>query len=163
MMTKRLFLILLVLLVSGCISGGNNPPPVVYVTPCVVIANGITFRTNGTALGTDIVAEPLSRMLTDDITSDRAADLKQYYSVSCNWGSNVGERKDYYYCNGSYYAPEVNDQGVIFRNLWKEFKIGFSVQAYPGDTWTDINGEVHVEQSIFDLTVQTVEAKCTLL
>lgn len=163
---KKIFFILLVTLAAGCIfGGGEERPSSTYVTPCNVISNGVIFRANGSALSTEIVREPLSRAFVDDITSDKAAGIKRFYGVSCYWGSNPGELKQYYYCNGSYVAPEVNDQGVILRNLRKEFKIGFSYQRYPevsSPGWTDMNGKFHPEDVYFDLTVRTVEARCTV-
>lgn len=147
---------------AGCLGGGTTVQPQTYVTPCYVIGTGIVFRVNGTPLASNNVAGPLSHVLVDDITSDKAAALKAYYGISCYYGSNVGEVREFYYCNGSYVAPEVNDQGMISRNLRKEFKIGFAVEEYKGETWTDMSGRVHNEPTYYDLTVSSVDSRCTL-
>jgi hypothetical protein len=162
---KRVFFIWMMLAVfmAGCIGGGPSPIEVTYVTPCNVMGTGILVRTNGTVLNTDIVEKPLSLYFVDDISSDKAASYKKSYSVSCGWGSNVGEIKSHYYCNGSYIAPEVNEQGLIVRRLKKNFKIGFSVEEFKGDSWVDMSGRLHREESYFDLTVSSVEAKCLVV
>ena len=159
-MKKLLSLILILASAAGCIFGGDTPVQTTYITPCNVIGNGIMFRVNGTNLNTNMIREPISHLFVDDITSDRAANLKPYYTLSCYWGSNIGERKDHYYCNGSYVAPEIDDNGVIVRNLMKSFKIGFSVDESRGETWIDLSGVVHVEPTFYDLTVSAVDTYC---
>jgi len=159
---KKIAFILLVLFTAGCLFGGEEGPSTIYVTPCNVIGKGIMFRANGSQLNSEIVSQPLAKVLVDDITSSKASMLKSLYGVSCYWGFNVGERKDYYYCNGSYVAPDVDEQGVIVRNLRKEFKIGFTVEEYKGEEWTDMSGKLHKEDSYYDLTVSSVETKCTV-
>jgi hypothetical protein len=161
-MIRTLLSILVLTLAAGCMGGGQPAQPTTFVTPCHIIGTGIVFRVNGTPLSTKIVSEPLSHMFVDDITSDRAAAVRNLYGISCYWGSNVGEVKEYYYCNGSYVAPEINEQGMIARNLRKDFKIGFSVEEYKGETWTDMSGRVHNEDTYYDLTVSSVEPQCTV-
>jgi hypothetical protein len=165
-MTSRTFLLLLVALAAltaGCIfgGGGGGTGQVTYVTPCNVIGKGIMFRVNDT-LSAGNVQEPLAHDFADDITSDQAEALKRYYGLSCYWGMNTGEIKNHYYCNGSYVAPDVNEQGVITRNLRKMFKIGFSVDAFEEMPWRDMNGVTHQGSKYYDMTVDTVEAKCTV-
>lgn len=162
-MTKKLFLIILVVSLVGCLSGGDTKPTYTYVTPCNVIGKGILLRTNGSSLNTDIVKGPLAGYFVDDLTSEKAASYKGSYGLSCGWGSYVGEVKSNYYCNGSYLAPEVNDQGVIVRRLRKYFKIGFSIEEFKGESWVDMSGRVHNEESYFDLTVASVDAWCLVV
>ena len=143
--------------------GEEEKPAITYVTPCNVIGSGVVLRVNGTTLGTNEVIEPLSHILVDDITSDRAASFKGSYSLACYWGSNTGERKDYYYCNGSYVAPDINDNGVITRKLRKNFRIGFGVQEFKGENWIDLQGVRHEEQNTYDLTVGSIDSRCIVV
>jgi hypothetical protein len=164
-MKQLVFLLVLLVFTLGCLfGGGSSPPPsITYVTPCNVVGSGATFRVNGTTLDTEVVLDSLSHMLVDDITSEKAAGFKKTYKLSCYWGANPGERKNFYYCNGSYVAPDIDDKGTITRKLLKSFKIGFSVQEYRGDVWVDMNGVRHEDESLFDLTVSSIDATCIVV
>jgi len=166
-MDRRVFILLLIAftaVAAGCIFGGDGggPPPVTYVTPCNVIGKGIMLRVDGAPLSTAKVQGSLARYFADDILSDRVDYLKKYYTLSCYWGMNAGEIKNYYYCTGSYVAPDVNEQGVIVRNLQKAFKIGFSVETFEEQPWRDMNGVIQPGMTYYDLTVESVDAKCTV-
>jgi hypothetical protein len=162
-MKKAILLLIAAVLMAGCSDNGGGPPPVVYVTPCALIGGGVTIRANSSTLQTSLVKTPLARVFVDDITSEKAERWKGNYTLSCYWGANVGEVSDYYYCTGSYLAPDINDKGVIVRTLKKEFKIGFSVSSYEGSSWTDLSGIVHRDESYSDLTVESVDVKCKVV
>lgn len=159
---KSLALIAAVLLASGCLGrGAQEAPPPVYITPCNVIGENILIEAVGNTLGADIIKNPLSKAFVDDLLSEQAKDALASYTLTCWWGKNVGEKRDLYYCSGSYTAPELSDEKVIKRYVRKNFKVGFEVEERPPTTWT-LDGTEYAESGFYYLTVRSVEAVCTL-
>jgi hypothetical protein len=156
-----LVLVLAIIFVSGCIisSGKPPPPPKVYVTPCNVASTEVQVRVSG-SLTTKDVTPVLHEVFVDDFTSASSTDIGKSLSVNCAWGALVGEKRDYYYCSGKYKAPELNENRVIKRFVWKEYKLGFKVEEHNVGAWVDTGGNLHQEGNMYYLTVKSVEAKC---
>jgi hypothetical protein len=154
-------LVLALLSVSGCVlsNGPAPPPPKVYVTPCNVASNEVQIRVSG-ALTTANVQPVLHEIFVDDFTSASSTDIGKSLTVNCAWGSLVGEKRDYFYCSGQYKAPELNENRVIKRFIWKDFKVGFRVEEHNVGAWVDSGGNIHQEGDMYYLTVKSVDATC---
>lgn len=151
---------LLVLVAStGCIMGSDEPPPPTYVTPCNVIDEETKIKVPD-ELNWKNIQEPLSQVLLDDLVSPSAVRAKQTYRGQCRYGTKPGEVKEYYYCFGSYEAPDLDETGTITRYLLKKFTVGFEVEEHPGETWIDLNGKKHYEAPYYLLTVKRVDTTC---
>ena len=167
MSRNKVFLVIvisLLILLSACITSSSNKkaPKVVYVTPCNVAGKGVQIRIDANKLETKNLKDDLYILFVDNFNSPAGEAMKQSFSVECYWGNKVGERRDLYYCAGLYNAPELDETQVIKRHIWKDFKIGFSVEEHNVGTWVDSSGKVHNEGSVFYLTVKTVDAKCSV-
>jgi hypothetical protein len=151
-----------VLCTEGCMSSkpANQAPPTVYVTPCNVAGKGIQIRVNGDALSAELIKPELEMVFVDNFKSPAAEDMRKTYTLNCYYGGNVDERRDYYYCAGKYMAPELDENQVIKRWIWKDFKIGFSFEVHDVGSWVDSNGKIHNEGSVYYLTTRTVDASC---
>lgn len=154
-----------VVLSSGCIFGGGEPdkPNIQYVEPCNVAGEGLPIQVNTTKeglLSTENVKFPLAEVFVDDIVSPAGQDVWPTYEINCWWGTYVGERRDYYYCGGSYIAPELNQKNVITRYIKKKFKIGFSVEKHEGESWIDLQGKQHTIHPYYTLTIRSIESVC---
>lgn len=161
--SKLVVFLAVALLFSGCIGGRGSKQvekPRVYVTPCNVAGKGVQIRVSAEELSTTAVKPELEGIFVDDFTSPAAEGMRKSMEVDCYWGNNVGERRDYYYCKGKYQAPELDENRVIKRFLWKDFKIGFSIEEHNVGSWIDSSGRTHKEGSVYYLTVRTVDAQC---
>jgi hypothetical protein len=160
-----LFFIIVVL--SGCITGSTKPPapaPVV-ITPCNTANTGIQLRIKASTLdnkSASIIKPELEIAFVDNFKSQAAADMRKNYILKCYWGAKIGQRRDYYYCDGKYRAPDLDENQIIRRYIMKTFTIGFSVEEHNVGKWTDSSGKVHDEGSIYYLMTKTVDSKCTL-
>jgi hypothetical protein len=161
------FIVSMVLVLScisaGCITNANNKnkePPKVYVTPCNVASKGMQIRITGSSLDALIIKPELEAVFVDNFKSPAGANMRLTYELDCYWGNKVGERRDYYYCAGKYKAPELDETQTITRFLWKDFKIGFSVEEHNVGKWVDTAGKVHDEGSVYYLMTRTVDGTC---
>ena len=154
----------LCLVVAGCLSSSSKPapPPAVYVTPCNVIGKGIQVRIPG-ELKPDNIKLPLQEVLVDNFKSPAAIGMRASFQLECSWGYKVGERRDLYYCTGRYKAPELDENQVIKRWIWKEFKLGFSVEAHDIGSWVDSRGNIQPGGKVNYITTKTVDATCTVM
>jgi hypothetical protein len=164
MTRKGVYVVVLVVIVlfAGCMNSrpANTPPPKVYVKPCNIASKGVQIRVNAEKLDTVSVKPELLPIFVDNFNSPAATDMLATYEVNCYYGGNIGERRDYYYCAGKYKAPELDESQTISRFLWKEFKVGFSVEEHNIGAWVDSTGKVHNEGTVFYLTTKTVDAEC---
>jgi hypothetical protein len=159
---KLVIVLLICVIFAGCLMGKKEAPPTppkVYVTPCNVAGKGVQVRVSGD-LNTNTVKPELEQAFVDDFKSPAATEMRATYTLNCYWGQKVGERRDYYYCAGKYKAPELDEERVIRRFVWKDFKIGFSEEHTNVGSWVDHLGKVHNEGTIYYLTIKTVEATC---
>ena len=158
-----LFLVL-TLLMSGCISRkSTGPAPLTYVTPCNIAALGSEIRVNSDSLNTVAIKDSLEMVFVDNFNHPAAGEtMRKSYVLNCYWGNLVGEKRDYYYCAGRYNAPELDDNQVIQRFVWKNFKIGFTVEEHNVGTWRDSAGVMHNEGSVYYLSVRSVDGTCYL-
>jgi len=151
------------LALSGCIMGsrgGGAEKPRVYVTPCNVVAKGVQIRVRGDTLTAEAIKPQMESIFVDDFTSPSASTIKDTYKLACYWGQRVGQRRDYYYCDGQYKAPELDDKRVINRWLLKSFTVGFSVDEHNVGTWVDASGKIHEEGSFYYMSVREVTTQC---
>jgi|GEM_PF-1020627 len=154
-----------ILLTSGCMSSKKKTAVAkkVYVNPCNVAGKGVQVSVRGDSLVTDTVKPELQMVFVDNFNHPAAGEtMKLSYELDCYWGNKVGEKRDYYYCAGQYNAPELDEGGVIKRFMYKEFKLGFSVEEHNVGTWVDSAGNIHNEGAVYYLTVREVNAKCYL-
>jgi hypothetical protein len=150
-----------VLLSAGCIMAVNNaPPPRVKVEPCTIASTGMQVRVSG--LETTKLKKELQSIYVDDFASPSAKTMVDSYTLKCDWGNSVGERRDYYYCKGSYKAPDLDENRVIRRWVMKEFKIGFDVEEHDVGSWVDSTGAVHNEGNYYYLTSKSAQVTCYL-
>jgi hypothetical protein len=160
---NRIAIALVVLvIVTGCMNTkpASGPPPRVNVNPCSVASKGVQVRINSDKLDSATVKPELQPIFVDNFKSPAATDMLTTYELNCYWGNKVGEKRDYYYCAGKYKAPELDETQTISRFLWKEFKVGFSVEQHDIGAWVDSSGKVHNEGTVFYLTTKTVDANC---
>ncbi len=152
----------LMLLGSGCITAKKNTPPKekVYVEPCHVAATDVQIRVKASKLSADVMSDELIGIFVDDLDSPTGQIMRQTHKYECYWGQNIGEVKDYYYCAGEYRAPELDPTQVITRLVWKDYKVGFSVEEENLGAWVDAKGVSHDAGNVYYLTVKTVDAKC---
>lgn len=158
------FLVLIVFFSLGCISGGggSNTPASsrTLITPCNIVGGGVQIRADGEELKAEVVKVPLSEVFVDDMTSPQSRDTLNSFQLTCRWGSDKGEVRDYYYCNGTYKSPELDEKRVITRFIRKNFKIGFETERHDAGVWTDLAGKVHRENPYYYLVVKSVETNC---
>ena len=72
----------------------------------------------------------------------------------------VGETKEYYYCDGRYKAPEFDEFNVITRYVWKDYTIGFDVEEQAVGTWVDSTGVTHVNETVYYLRLTRLKETC---
>ncbi|VVB54335.1 Uncharacterised protein [uncultured archaeon] len=148
--------------IAGCMDDGSSGTQTQRskVTPCNIITQNIEIKIDGNTLNTETIKGPLSLSFVDDFNGPSKDVLSSKYLVECYWAKNIGERKDLYYCTGSYQAPDVDDRNIIKRYLDKNFKIGFAVEKHEGGTWVDYEGKSRTEQPFSVLTVREITATC---
>jgi hypothetical protein len=154
-----------VALLGGCIAAGPSKPaekPKVYVTPCNIAGVGVQVRVND-KLTVENIKPALESAFVDDFQSPAGSYLRETYTLKCYWGNNVDERRDYYYCVGKYKAPDLDENKVIKRFIWKDFKVGFTVEEHNIGSWVDSAGEIHNEGSVYYLVIKTVDGSCYLV
>jgi len=161
--TLSLLLSVLLLLSLGCIGGGDDEKKKntkQFVEPCPVINTGIRIRIVGQELDTKEIKEKLASNFVNDLTAKWAQErAKETYKLECYWGKKKGQRKSFYYCEGEYMAPELTDEGVIKRQLMKQFQIGFDVEEHEVGSWSE-GGKKHERESYYYLTVKDVKTRC---
>jgi hypothetical protein len=146
-----------VLLLSGCMTGNQKgvPPPRVQVMPCRVL-DIPEIRMVG-ELNSKNVADALVGSFVDDLKTKGGIYNKDTYVLDCKWGNEVGETPSYYYCSGKYKTPEVGEDSVISRFVWKEFKLGFDVDS---KSISDYSAGVDHVQNVVYLKVKSVVVNC---
>jgi hypothetical protein len=160
-------IIVLILTSSGCMNQPTTPvvAPKVVITPCNTANTGIQVRIKADKLDnkTSAIIKPeLVIVFVDNFKSAASADMLASYALNCYWGSKIGQRRDYYYCDGKYKAPDLDENQIIRRYIWKQFTIGFAIEEHNVGSWTDSSGKVHNEGSIFYLTTKSVTSNCYL-
>lgn len=168
----KVFLTFTILLISGgCIFGGPPQPTKTYLSPCSVVSAGVQFKVSNEGLSSEakasgelspeLIKEPLARVFVDDLFSPTGMQYWKDYKADCYWGYLAGEIKDYYYCKGTYMAPELDEKGVIKRIVNKEFYVGLKVDKNEGTSWVDFSGVTHTEEPYYLLTVGDIkDVKC---
>ena len=131
------------------------------MTPCNIAGTGVQIRVNSDSLEKSNIQDDLKIAFVDNFNHPAAGQTMQLsYVLNCYWGNKVGEKRDYYYCAGKYNAPEMDEAGVIKRFLWKEFKLGFTVEEHNVGIWVDSAGKIHNEGSVFYLTIRDITSSC---
>ncbi|MFH0862207.1 MAG: hypothetical protein V1875_04175 [Candidatus Altiarchaeota archaeon] len=164
---RVLMLISLLVIGSGCMSSPSTEetPIEVPVTPCNTANTGIQIRikANGLENATSAIIKPeLEMAFIDNFKSPAADDMRKSYMLNCYWGTKIGQKRSYYYCDGSYRAPDLDENQIIRRFILKSFTIGFSVEEHNVGSWTDSSGITHNEGSVYYLTTKTVDSRCIL-
>ena len=166
-MNLRIFCVIALLVIpSGCMTSTAKVAPVVVpITPCNTANIGLQIRIKADALTNKsgpIVKPELEMAFVDNFKSPAAEDMRKSYVLTCYWGNKVGQKRGYYYCDGRYRAPDLDENQVIRRFILKSFSIGFTVEEHNVGSWTDSSGKVHNEGSVFYLTTKTVDSRCVL-
>lgn len=149
----------------GCLrtSRMQQEPPKEYVTPCILVPEGIQLRVSGKGLGASSIKPQLENVFVDNFNHPAAGQgMKASHSMNCYWGNKVGEKRDYYYCAGKYNAPELDAGGIIQRFLWKEYKVGFTVEEHNIGQWVDSSGKTRQGGSVYYLTIKDAKPSCYL-
>jgi hypothetical protein len=156
------FLVIALLLISGgCITSKKKKTEKrVYVKPCNVASKGLQIRIGSNELNTKSMREHVIKVFVDDFDSPSGGDMLKTLTVDCYWGSKVGENRDLYYCSGKYKAPQMDEARIIKQHVWKNYKIGFSVEKHDIGTWVDSSGKIHKEEAVYYLQVKDVRATC---
>ncbi|MBU0762791.1 MAG: hypothetical protein KKD39_07165 [Candidatus Altiarchaeota archaeon] len=137
-----------VLLFTGCTRTRSQPAPPkpkVYVEPCNIANEGLTVSVNSNVLNAKALRGKIESVFVDDFFMPSSAYIWDSYTLDCYWGHNIDEVVNRYYCVGKYKAPESDETNTIKRLVWKEFKVGFSVQAH---------------DNVHYLTVKSVQGSC---
>ena len=155
-------LIFSLVFISGCIGGGGDDKKQkrVYVTPCNVINQGIQLRIVGQTLNSKEIEKEIASAFVDDLDAGWADEWRKTLRMKCYWGRKSGQNNEYYYCDGIYKIPELNAEGLIKRQIYKTFTVGFQVEKQEIGTWVDLSGKKHSEGSYYYLTVKEVKTSC---
>lgn len=169
-MNSRALIVLLVvavLVVSGCttLTGSRKnkeEPPKVYVTPCRTAGKGIVVTVKAASLTPERIKPALENAFLIDFDLPGANTASSSHTIRCYWGTNVGERKDLYYCTGKYKTPEIDESMVIRRYVWKEYKIGFQLESHGLGSTVDSKGRTVDRGRIYYLTIKEIISSCYL-